>query len=91
MKNQNGTNSLSTPQANCWCSCSFKKLKNVVPQRQPVNIYYALIESHLRNADDIWSSLSNTKLAALRRFQERAYSIIANASLKIAGRYPGLT
>ena len=40
---------------------ALKKLKNVIPQFRLCNIYYALIESHLRYADVIWSSLSKTK------------------------------
>ena len=33
---------------------ALKKLKNVIPQSQLCNVYYALIESHLRYADVIW-------------------------------------
>ena len=46
---------------------ALKKLKNIVPQSQFCNVYYALIESHLRYADVIWGNLSETKLAALQR------------------------
>ena len=31
-----------------------KGLKNVIPQSQLCNVYYALIESHLRYAEVIW-------------------------------------
>ena len=61
---------------------TLKKLKNVVPQSQLCNVYYALIESHLRYADVIWGNLSKTKLAALQRLQDRAYSIISSARIK---------
>ena len=45
-------------------------------------VYYTLVESHLRYADDIWSSLSKAELAALQRLQVRVCSIIANARIK---------
>ena len=61
---------------------ALKKLKNVVPQLQLYNVYYALVESHLRYADVIWGSLSKKKLAALQRLQDRACSIISNARIK---------
>ena len=61
---------------------ALKKLKNIIPQSQLCNVYYALIESHLRYADVIWSSLSKTKLAALQRLRDRACSIIKNARIK---------
>ena len=61
---------------------ALKKLKNVIPQFRLCNIYYALIESHLRYADVIWSSLSKTKIAALQHLQDRACSIKTNARIK---------
>ena len=47
-----------------------------------IELNYALIESHLRYADVIWSNLSKTKLAALQHLQDLAYSIISNARIK---------
>ena len=61
---------------------ALKKLKNVLPQSQLCNVYHILTESHLRYADVIWGNLSQTKLAALQRLQDRAYSIISNARIK---------
>ena len=61
---------------------ALKKLKNVVPQSQLCNVYYALIESHLRYADVIWGNLSRAKLAVFQRLQDRAYLIISNARIK---------
>ena len=61
---------------------ALKEIENVVPQSQLWNIYYALIESHLRNADVTWGNLSKTKLASLKRLQDRAYLIISNARIK---------
>ena len=55
-----------------------KELKNVVPQSQLCNVYYALIESHLRYADVVWGSMSKIEPAALQRLQDRGYSIISN-------------
>ena len=54
----------------------------IVPQSQLVNIYHALVESHLRYANVVWGSLSNTKLEALQRLQNRAHSIIERAKIK---------
>ena len=54
----------------------------IVPQFQLVNIYYALVESHLRYATIVWGSLSNAKLEALHRLQNRAQSIIERAKIK---------
>ena len=61
---------------------SLKKLMKIVPQSQLVNIYHALVESHLRYAIVAWGSLSNTKLEALQRLQNRAHSIIQRAKIK---------
>ena len=61
---------------------SLKKLMKIVPQSQLVNIYHALVESHLRHANVVWGSLSNTKLEALQRLQNRAHSIIERAKIK---------
>ena len=61
---------------------ALRRLKNVIPQSQLCNVYYALIESHLRYGDVIWGSLSITKIAALQRLQDRAYSIITSAKIK---------
>ena len=54
----------------------------IVPQSQLFNIYHALVESHLRYANVVWGSLSNTKLEALQRLQNRAHSIIERAKIK---------
>ena len=45
---------------------ALKRLKNVIPQFQLCNVYYALIESHLCYADIIWGSLLKTKIAGLQ-------------------------
>ncbi len=45
-------------------------------------MYYEIIESYLRYPNVFWSSLSNTKLAALQRLQDRAFSRIATARFK---------
>ena len=55
---------------------------DLVLQSQLVNIYHALVESHLRYANVVWGSLSNTKLEALQRLQNRAHSIIERAKIK---------
>ena len=61
---------------------SLKTLKNIVPQSQLSNAYRALVESHIRCADVIWGSISNSKIKSLQRFQDRAISIIDTARIK---------
>ena len=61
---------------------ALKKLENIISQSQLRHVYYALIESRLRYADVTWGSLSETKIAALQRLQDRAYSILTNARIK---------
>ena len=38
-----------------------EQLKNIISQSQLCNVYYALIEIHLRYADVIWGSLIRNK------------------------------
>ena len=61
---------------------ALKILKNVIPQSQPCNAYYALTESRLRYAAVIWGSLSKTKLAAIQHLQDWASSVIVKARIK---------
>ena len=41
-----------------------------------MKVYYALVESHLRYASVVWGSLSDTKMEALQRLENRAFDII---------------
>ena len=43
---------------------AMKKLKGIFPQSMLFQMYKALFESHLRYADVVWGSLSNTKISA---------------------------
>ena len=61
---------------------SLKMLKNIFPQTKLCHVYYAIIESHLRYANEIWGSLPKTTLDALQRLQGKARAIIENARLK---------
>ena len=61
---------------------SLKKLKNILPQSQLSNVYRALIESHMRYADVIWGSLSNSRKESLQRLQHRAISMIDTSKIK---------
>ena len=61
---------------------SLKTLKNIVSQSQLSNVYRALVESHIRYADVIWGSISNSKIESLQRFQDRAISIIDTSRIK---------
>ena len=66
----------------CGGLASLKKLKNIIPQSKLCNAYYAIVESHLRYANEIWGSLPKTKLDILQRLQDRARSIVENARYK---------
>ena len=61
---------------------SLKKLKNFISQSKLEHVYCALIEIHLRYANDIWGSRPKSKLNTLQRLQDRARSIIDKARLK---------
>ena len=45
-------------------------------------VYKALVESNLRYADVVWGSLSNTKISALQRLQNRAFEFIEASQIK---------
>ena len=57
-------------------------LKDIISQTQLCSIYYTIVESHLRYANEIWGSLPKTKHDAPQRLQDRARTIIENARLK---------
>ena len=61
---------------------SLKKLKNIISQSQLMEVYYALVESHLKYANVVWGSLSDTKIEALQRLQNRAFDIIDSSRHK---------
>ena len=64
------------------CLTSLKMLKNIIPQSQLMHVYYALIESHLRYANVVWGSLSDTKMEALQRLQNRTFDVIDSSRFK---------
>ena len=59
-----------------------KKLKGILPQSMPFQVYKALVESHLRYADVVGGSLSNTKISALQILQNRAFDTIEASKIK---------
>ena len=61
---------------------AMKKLKDVLPRSMLFQVYKALVESHLRYADVVWGSLSNTKISALQRLQNRAFDIIEASKIR---------
>ena len=61
---------------------SLQKLRNILPQSKLDQVYRALLESHLRYSDELWGSLSNTKLDHLQRLQNRARTLIEGSRLK---------
>ena len=61
---------------------AMKKLKGILSQSMLFQVYKALVESHLRYADVVWGSLSETKITALQRLQNRAFEIIQVSKIK---------
>ena len=61
---------------------SLRRLKSILPLFSLSNVYRALMESHMRCADAIWGSLSNSKLESLQRLQDRAVSMIHTSRIK---------
>lgn len=61
---------------------SLRILKNILPQSKLDQVYKALLESHLRFNDELWGSLSKTKLDHLQRLQNRARTLIESSRLK---------
>ena len=61
---------------------SLQKLRNILSQSKLDQVYRALLESHLRYSDELWGSLSNTKLDHLQRLQNRARTLIESSRLK---------
>ena len=47
-----------------------------------VQVYKALLESHLRYSDELWGGLSNTKLDHLHRLQTTVRTLIESSRLK---------
>ena len=52
-----------------------KKPKGILPQSMLFQMYKAHVKNHLRYPDVIWGSLSNTKISALLKMQNRAFDI----------------
>ena len=46
------------------------------------SVYFAIVKSHLRYANEIWGSLPKTKLDTFEGLQDRARSIVENARYK---------
>ena len=60
---------------------SLRKLKNIPLRTKLDKVYKALPESHLRYRDELWGSLSYTKLDHLQRLQTRARTLIESSRL----------
>ena len=63
---------------------SLRKLKDILRQSQLLNVYQALVESHLRYANVVWVALSKTKLSTLQRYQDRTFDLIESSKIKDA-------
>ena len=58
---------------------SLRKLQIILPQSRLLNVYQALVESHLRYTSVVWGALSNIKLSTLQRYQDRAFDLIESS------------
>ena len=63
---------------------SIRKLKNILPQSQLLNVYQAIVESHLRYANVIWGALYDTKISISQKYQNRALDLIESSKEKDA-------
>ena len=61
---------------------SLRKLKNILKKLKLDQVYRALFESHLRYGDELWGSLSDTKLEHLQRLQDRPQTLIKRAKFE---------
>ena len=61
---------------------AMKKLEGILPPPMLFQLYKALFESHLRYADVVWGSLSNTRISVLQRLQNRVFDIIEAFKVK---------
>ena len=61
-----------------------RKLKNILPQSKLLDVYRALVESHLRYANVVWGALPSTKLSTLQKYQNRAFNLIESSKIKDA-------
>ena len=66
----------------CGLSSSIRKLANILPQTKLEQVYRAIVESHLRYGNEVWGSLSDTRLDHLQHLQDRARKLIENAYSK---------
>ena len=58
------------------------KLRHLFPSSAFLFLYYALIHSHLSFGHPIWGSTYPTYIQKLQRLQNKAFSVISNASRK---------
>ena len=63
-------------------SCHPCRNLKTLSQSKLDQVYRALFESHLRYSNELWGSLSNTKLDHLQRLQTRAKTLIESSRLK---------
>ena len=63
---------------------ALRKLKNILPQSKLLDVYRALVESHLRYANVVWGALPSTKLSTLQKYQNSAFNLIESSKMKDA-------
>ena len=63
---------------------ALRKLKCILPQSKLLDVYRALVESHLRYANVVWGALPSTKLSTLQKYQSRAFNLVESSKIKDA-------
>ena len=63
---------------------ALRKLENILPQSKLLEVYRALVESHLKCANVVWGALPSTKLSTLQKYQNRAFNLIETSKIKDA-------
>ena len=76
-------------KANVWETFITTIGKKHYSPKNLCSVYYAIVESYLCYANEVWGSLSKTKLDILQRLQDSAWAIIENARLKDNGHVNG--
>ena len=61
---------------------ALRKLKNILPQSKLLDVYRALVESHLRYINVVWGALPSTKLSTLQKYKNRAFNLIESSKIK---------
>ena len=62
---------------------SLRKLENILPQSQFLDVNRALVESHLRCTSVVWGALPSTKVSTLQKYQNRTLNLKESLKLRM--------